>query len=475
MQRRDRATCLALLFSLVLAGCPAARKASETKKATTPLRVVVVDDDALADAIEREWKARSEGELPEIRRTTSAKISAAKRLAADVVIYPSGLLGEMAHRGWIVPLPDDTLRNPELDAGQILPLVRHREIVWGGKLYALPLGSPQLLMVYRQDIFSRLEIEPPRTWSEYQQVVERLADRAALGDLAPPADQPWQGAAEPLGPGWGGLTLLARAAAYARHQEQESTAFDYQTMKPLIDGPPFRRALEELAAVARHAPSPVESPRDALRTLTKGHCAIALSWPSHDGASGSSEPANVSDPARYGFAELPGSPEAYSSRLQAWERRMDEETWRVPLLGFAGRMGSVTREAASRRAATSWLILITGDTWPVCSASSETTMFRATDAASAQRWIGPDFNAEAGRGYVAAIASAQLRARWMFVPRIPGRTEYLAALDKAVKQVVAGQATPEEALAAAAQTWAAITQSRGAESQLHAYHRSLDQ
>ena len=52
------------------------------------------------------------------------------------------------------------------------------------------------------------------------------------------------------GAGLGWHVLLARAACYAAHRDNYSTLFNIATMQPLIDGPPFVQALEELVAVA---------------------------------------------------------------------------------------------------------------------------------------------------------------------------------------------------------------------------------
>ena len=75
-----------------------------------------------------------------------------------------------------------------------------------------------------------------------------LADRAQSGSAAASDERPFSGVLEPLGPGWAGVVLLARAASYAKHPDNYSTLFDINTMEPLIAGEPFVRALEELLA-----------------------------------------------------------------------------------------------------------------------------------------------------------------------------------------------------------------------------------
>src|SRR5947207_5804318 len=109
-------------------------------------------------------------------------------------------------------------------------------------------------------------------------------DRAALGDLAPPADQPWRATMEPLADGWRGQLLLARAAAYAMHRDQVSPLFRFDTMAPLIDQPPYVRALEDLAAAAKAGGYTDQrlTPVEIFAEMRAGHCAMALTWPAAD-------------------------------------------------------------------------------------------------------------------------------------------------------------------------------------------------
>jgi multiple sugar transport system substrate-binding protein len=61
----------------------------------------------------------------------------------------------------------------------------------------------------------------------------------------------------------------------------------------------------------------------------------------------------------------------------------------------------------------------------------------------------------------------------MFSPRLPGREEYLTALDQAVHHAIRGDQTPQQALTNAANEWEKITGRLGIEPQRKAYVRSL--
>src|SRR6185312_11084629 len=101
-------------------------------------------------------------------------------------------IGQLAERGLIVPLADSSLEDADFNYRDIFDHIRLREMRWGNRTLAAPLGSPQLLLAYRPDLFDKAGLSPPADWPAYQEALTRLADRAALGDLALAADQPWR-------------------------------------------------------------------------------------------------------------------------------------------------------------------------------------------------------------------------------------------------------------------------------------------
>src|SRR5687767_2089005 len=141
---------------LTLAGCSCSsdpkppENSAKPNKPTGVVRLLVIDDPPLAEAIEREWTALG-GEI-EVRNATSDEIAGLKKLSADAVVYPSGLLGEFAERELIVPVPEDVLADRKFARRVILPLARQHETSWGSQAYAVPVGSPQLVLFYRSDI-----------------------------------------------------------------------------------------------------------------------------------------------------------------------------------------------------------------------------------------------------------------------------------------------------------------------------------
>jgi multiple sugar transport system substrate-binding protein len=336
----------------------------------------------------------------------------------------------------------------------------------------MPLGSPQLLLAYRADFLESAGIEPPTDWTAYRQAIRRLADRAKLGGLAPQADQAWQATAEPLADGWAGQLLLARAASYAVSRDTVSPLFQFDTMTPLIDQPPYVLALEELtdAANAGGFASQRLTPAEAVEQLLKGTCAMALGWPAP-----LAQESGAKREGKIAFALVPGSSQAYRFSTKDWMKRGEDENPHVPLLAISGRMAAVSTSSANRRRAQGFVIWLAGReiSQQIAAHSLATTLFRRSQIASAGRWAGT-LSTESSRQYAETLERSLTAPKAFPGLRLPGRSDYLASLDVAVRRALEG--TPAaEVLAEAAASWRQITQTLGLEQQRRANSRSLGQ
>ena len=238
-------------------------------KVEGPLRVLVVDDEPLSEVLAREWRARSEHalEIKNIGQTELQQVLGQEmpRLDTDVVIFPPAWMGELAEGRLIRPVPSDLLSEPEFRSTEIYGQIRRREMQWNSQSYALPLGSPVLVLLRRTDLVP----EAPQTWEEFDKQAENLA--GSLDDGMLPI-------AQPLGEGWASKMLLARSAGYLYDQGGVSSVFSYSTMEPRVTSPPFVRALEELVKTA-HPKSREFDPSAALTSFLDGNAAMAITWP----------------------------------------------------------------------------------------------------------------------------------------------------------------------------------------------------
>jgi ABC-type glycerol-3-phosphate transport system substrate-binding protein len=197
---------------------------------TTELRLAIVDDPALAISIGRlqgEWTAQTGTKMIVEERPAEA-MATAEKWDTDAIIYTPALLGTLVERKLIRPLSQAWLAGDPLESADLLQPLDSLELTWDGQPYAVPLGSPVFVLLYRPDLFELFAKQPPRSWEEYQQLAEFFNSAAQLKKqlnvhptVAVELDfaQPWSGTIEPLAPGWASRLLLARAAAYAKHRD----------------------------------------------------------------------------------------------------------------------------------------------------------------------------------------------------------------------------------------------------------------
>jgi multiple sugar transport system substrate-binding protein len=478
---RGRLMRFVALALLALTGCGEDKKADEgaqTTKKELPwkgvsVRLVVAGDSRLAEAIGRlkgEWRASTGAELDVTEVAESESIDDKQ---ADAVIYPAYDLGILVERDAIRPLPDRELTNPAVAWEEIFEADKTHDASWASTAYGFPFGSPTLVCCYRKDLLQELGREPPRTWADYDELAALLADRKE-------ANGAWSGTIEPLAKGWAGLTLLARAASSAKHRNHYSTLFDMESMEPLIAGPPFARALGELASAKKHmAEEALEaSPERAHEALLAGRCGMALTWTSAAfspaGEPKADDKAGPSHNLALGFALLPGSSQTFNPKTGQWDARRADESLFVPLVGVSGRLGSVTKSSTQPDAAFQLLGWLSGSQWSerVSTTSAETTLFRKSQLKNARPWTDSRIDEAAADEYAETVRQAVGSTELFGAPRMAGRKRYLAALDEVVRSALTGQQS-DEALRAAADEWRKITAELGIDQQRAAYRRSL--
>jgi ABC-type glycerol-3-phosphate transport system substrate-binding protein len=460
-------------------------EANEPKPTPKTLRLAIVDDPALAAAAERlrgEWHAQSESEL-KVQTISTADALAADRIDADAIVYPTALLGSLAERRLIRPFNKSWLADAPLDSSDLLQSLDAPEFNWDAQPIAVPMGSPVFVLLYRPDLFEKFAKQPPKTWDDYQSLAKFFNDRASLplprvsdslrrGEgrsegAAFPKD--WHGTVEPLAEGWAVKLLIARAAPYARHRDYFSILFDRETMAPLIAGPPFVRALEELVATLKFEPAEALSmnPIESAQSLRNGRSAMAIGWP----AAPHEDQAKLSP---FAFVELPGSAQAYNLGGKSWEPRREDENIHVPTHAISGRVGSVVRGSDNAEQAFKLLEWLSSKRWSSqwLPESSATTMFRRSQLADPAPWLG-DLPQSSAKQYTDALSTSLASKNAIVPPRIPGQAEYMAALDEAVHEAASSKISPKKALEEAAKKWTEITERLGAKQQLEAYRKSL--
>ncbi|MEN6458145.1 MAG: extracellular solute-binding protein [Thermoguttaceae bacterium] len=489
---RPRTTTLCLLAAgLLLAGCTRSESDKKPLAATRPLegvtlRLAVVDDPALAAAVIRlrgEWNAQTGANL-DVVASSERDVLRADALPADAVLCPSHMLADLAESGRVMPVSGDIQRSKQWRG--VFELLKLREAAWGRQTLAIPFGSPVFCCYYRADVLEAVGRRPPRTWAEYQELAALLAHEKPAG-----LKGPWCGAIEPLAPGWAGLALLARAAPSIKHRDNYSALFNIETMEPLISGPPMIEALEELVAAAKLGPAePLSYDPSAVRAaFWRGECAMAITWPTAAGRTdavvrgdktsrskpSATIPTTLDPKIRVGFVELPGSHRAFNLIAHTWDVRGEDDDTRVPLLAASGRLGVVSAKASNPIAAFQLLLWLSDErnSPQVSAASAATTLFRESNLKAPSRWVEKPVSAPAAVKYGDMAEAAFRHEQWLGALRLPGRAEYLAALDEAVASAIRGDKPAIEALLEADAKWRQITDRLGRDRQKAAYRHSL--
>ena len=167
---------------VLLAGCPKPAAGPADKPVERPLeglklRIAVIDDPALASAVKRisgEWNAQTGAEL-QVEQMTEKDLAKAETLPADAMLCPSHLLGDLAERKLLAPVPPSILHDAQW--GGIFELLKLREAAWAHEIMAVPFGSPVFCCYYRADLLEKLHRRPPKTWAEYQDLAKLLAEK----------------------------------------------------------------------------------------------------------------------------------------------------------------------------------------------------------------------------------------------------------------------------------------------------------
>ncbi|MEZ6116108.1 MAG: extracellular solute-binding protein [Pirellulaceae bacterium] len=448
---------------------------SETRpKPNRPLRIAVVEDEPLAERIQREWTAQN-AEPILLEHLDRDSLDRPQRISADVILFSTVDTGQLIASQQLRPLPvsgadsgmsTDHVSQVQLD--DVLTLNRRMEMRWGDEVYAVTVGSPVLVLMYRQDWFDELGIEPPTTWTQYQDVVRQFTNRPEFAANNSDGDQ-WRPVAEPCRAGWASRMFLQRAAAHVSSPNQYSNVFDVTSMKAQIDTAPFVKALTEMQATASLLPAGTQplDPNEAAEMFWAGNTAMALTWPS-------AARTDVSSLAgvNVGFAACPGSDQFYLFSSQEWQDR--SQVVSVPLLGTSGRLagiGSGARDLPSVMNFLAWLTSTEQDA-RIARTSAATTAYRFSQLVVLEPWLESPAK-PAAEQYAQVLRNTHSATSFQVLLRIPGANQYLAALDQQVDAVLSGVKEPAAALAEVAAEWDRITDQLGRASQKAAFAKSL--
>ena len=396
-----------------------------------------------------DWSART-GARPQLVTQVD---ESGPPLTSDVAVIPVTSVPQLDARVELLPVPET------LDLQPVLGGLRQRLCQVGRKARLVPISTPVLVLYVRRDLLEASGKRLPKTWSEYQQLLEELDEWA--GDLT---------AVEPWGEEFRATMFLARAVSHARHPANYSLFFEINRGDPLIDSPAFVRALREAGKALKKMPDEVRgyTPEDCRRELLAGRAAMAVSfepeWPE-------STAVERAEPVRVSFSRLPGVEEIYNRSSERWEPVVGRPQV-TSLVGFAGLVAVVRSEA---KAAAAWDLVteVLVERRREALDGSVRGLCWQEDIETAAEWLEGPLAADERSGYARAVAAGLDESGVVLELGVLGRKRFLATLSQSLGQWLAGATSVEEALSSTAREWRTILDEVGPEAVRDSYRRSL--
>jgi multiple sugar transport system substrate-binding protein len=405
---------------------------------------------------------------------------ALKAKAYDVVLYCSGWLGDFAVNNFLVPLDDFIAEDPRIDWEDILPVYRERIAAWGPTVYGIPLDGDSHMCYYRKDAIENTEYQkrfaekygysltPPQTWKQYRDIAEFFHGWDWDGD-----GEIEYGAVEFMRKGGQANWLyFSRAAAYASIPLQHGLFFDPDTMDALISSPGHVEALKDWIEILKFGyPGMIGFDSGEVRTIYHlGPVCLGIDWGDIGVLSDTGPESKVR--GKVGYTILPGTTKTWDYKKGKWVEFAPENA--APYLAFGGWVGSIDVNSPNIEAAYDFLSYLSSPEVSYIDVTTPETGFnpyRKSHFAKLDRWY--EFGFVYPADYLMAIEETIAHPNVQVDLRIPGTSKYMEAIEVQTSMALAGEKTPEEAMADAAKEWDRITDELGRDKQKRYFRESL--
>lgn len=421
-----------------------------------------------------EWKQRTGAEAEVLPRASSESVGQ----QGDLVLLPITRIAEMADAGLLSVLSKQRRSGAGLDWNDLSKGLRETVGSNYSGAVVVPISSPVLVCYYREDLLSAAGLAPPRTWADYQRLLESTGEWA--GGL--PAVEPWCEE-------FRATMFLARAVSSVKHPDAYSVFFDITTGAPLIDSPGFVRALQTSTTALKAMSADVlkYDAQDCRREFFAGRAALAIAFETGIGnpppalvpsRSRETHDAPVERPAglRAGFCPLPGVSEVYLGNDQKWVPGSDNGVNQVTLTGFGGLCAAVSSASSKTSRAAAWNLfsfLISSDEFTRTFPPKTRSLCRTSQMSAPNIWLPQDITAAEGGGYLGEVSrSLQSEALVMELALI-GREKFRQSLTEGLTAVLNDEKGPADGLKDIAKKWSEIAESLGVEKVRDSYRDGL--
>jgi len=383
--------------------------------------------------------------------------------AYDILQFSPAWMGDYAD--YLQPL-DDYMQKEDPLWGDIHVGFRDWENTYGGKVYSLTWDGDVILLYYRKDLFEDqnekaafkakygYDLAPPQTWDQYNDIAEFFKrDRNGDGQI-----DLW-GCAEQ---GKRGRQFYWYMLRYIAYSSPDPHLFDPTNMKPLINSPNARAALESYKrSIDLSPPGVLGFEWDELfAAFINGSVAMICHWP---------DEGKRYDELRDPLAKNPqmgyGVPPGIIKNGVLYRRSMT----------FGGWLLGITKASKNPDAAYAVLRYLVSPevSWVLCVGRTRAELkdapldfFRYSHFAHPM--IGP---LGLHKEYMDTFAEC-IRLLYPEL-RIPGGGRYNDILDLHTARFLAGEIGAKEALDTVAKEWDGITDELGRDSQLKKYREAM--
>lgn len=380
---------------------------------------------------------------------------------ADVLLIPWSSVPDVMSNEGLAAIPDIVRAPDQLHWSGFFSGMRSHAATLDGQPRLVPISCPVLVCYYRKDLLAKAGLSPPKTWDDYQNLLDTL-DMWAPGLTA----------VEPWSESFRASLFLARAAAIAKHSEQFSFCFDLTSGDPLIANPGFVEALQKAQSALAKMPEEVKtySPGDCRREILAGKAALAIAYET-DFNSKTPRSENI----QIGISPLPGTRRVYNTSIDEWVEYDTETLHRVTFAGFTGwAIGVRANLEEGKQEQSAWELTryMVIDQLPQLYPPGMVSLCRDSEMESASRWSGPQLTTSESERYVSAVAESLQNRQFVMELPIIGRREFRAALTEGLTKFLKDGGDEKAVLGDVAEKWKEITRKLGTEKVIRSYRLS---
>jgi ABC-type glycerol-3-phosphate transport system substrate-binding protein len=382
---------------------------------------------------------------------------------ADLIVLPFDELGEFvaADRLGIMP-PSLLTGGGGKDWLDLFTGLRERVLSVAGSPTLVPYSCPVLTCYLRRDLLDKADLKPPRTWEEYQALVDSVSKWA-----------PGLSVAEPWGPDFRATIFSARALPLVKSPGSFSVYFDIETGDPLIDSPGFVRALEQsVAAISKMAPDTKNlTPADCRQLILSGKAAMAISFePGRTDIKKIERPSGIS----LSFVRLPGTRQTYNHSAKAWTTA-EQEINDATLAPFTGLAAGVTKGIPPKRADAAWNManFLGLERYEQAFLNAPKSVCRESQLSAAATWVSPDLRTNELFSYQGVAAESLRQSNLSAEFLVIGHAKFRQALTDGLTAALEGKSSPAAALKGVGERWRAISKELGVDRVRDSYRRCL--